>query len=427
VCGFKSRPGHQLSTHPLAPVDFQYHSTVTKPHSDRATLPGIPRTVWALGFVSLFMDISSEIIHALLPLFLTSTLGLSVALVGLVDGIAESTASIAKIFSGYISDRLQRRKPLILLGYGLGALSKPFFPIADGLVMVLGARFVDRIGKGIRGAPRDALVADVTPEAIRGRAYGLRQALDTVGAFLGPLVAVVLMYLMASDMRAVFWIAVVPAAVAVMVVLFGVRDHTSHMDAGAARAPIRIREIARLGGPFRTVVIIGAVFTLARFSEAFLILKASADGLPFALAPLVLVAMNLVYALSAYPAGALSDHFTGSRLLLLGAGTLIAADLTLAFSSGLFATFAGIVLWGLHMAVTQGLFAKLVAKHAPKSLRASAFGLFNLVTGLALLFASVIAGVLWDFAGPAATFLIGAGFATLAALLCLRRSGSIDK
>ena len=388
--------------------------------------PVIPRTVWALGFVSLFMDISSEIVHALLPLFLTSTLGLSVALVGLVDGIAESTASIAKIFSGYVSDRLRRRKPLILLGYGLAALSKPLFPLAEGLAMVLSARFADRIGKGIRGAPRDALIADVTPQAIRGRAYGLRQALDTVGAFVGPLLAVGLMYLLASDMRAVFWIAVIPAGLAVLLVLFGVKDQVGHDAEHAARIPIQFKDVTRFGKEFRTVLVIGTVFTLARFSEAFLILKASADGLPFALAPLVLVAMTIVYALGAYPAGTLSDHFSSSRLLIFGAVTLIAADLVLAFSSSLYGTFLGIALWGLHMAVTQGLFAKLVAHHSPQALRASAFGIFNLATGLALLFASIIAGVLWDYAGPAATFLIGASFATLAALMCLRRSGSID-
>jgi len=400
---------------------------MSEPGNYRSIRPSVPRTVWALGFVSLFMDISSEIVHSLLPLFLTSTLGLSVALVGLVDGIAESTASIAKIFSGYISDRLRRRKPLILIGYGLGALSKPFFPMAEGLTLVLSARFADRVGKGIRGAPRDALIADVTPLEIRGRAYGLRQALDTVGAFLGPLLAVALMYLLASDMRAVFWIAAIPAALAVLLVLFAVKEHTSHDADSSARVPLRIQEITQLGKRFRAVLMIGAVFTLARFSEAFLILKASADGLPFALAPLVLVAMNIVYALGAYPAGALSDHCTSSRLLACGAVTLLAADLVLAFSSNLYGTFLGIALWGLHMAVTQGLFAKLVAEHSPTSLRASAFGLFNLVTGLALLFASIIAGVVWDYAGPAATFLIGAGFATLAALMCLRRLGSIDQ
>ncbi len=398
---------------------------MTDPSSSRSVTAAIPRTVWALGFVSMLMDISSEIVHSLLPLFLTTTLGLSVAIVGLVDGIAESTAAIARIFSGYISDRVRRRKPLILIGYGLAALTKPLFPMAEGLALVLGARFADRIGKGIRGAPRDALIADVTPEAIRGRAFGLRQALDTAGAFLGPLLAVVLMFVLASDMRAVFWIAVLPAGLAVLFLLFGVKDSPGQVD--DARAPIQFKEIKHLGSSFRSIVVIGAVFTLARFSEAFLILKASADGLPFVLAPLVLVAMNFVYAISAYPAGALSDHFTNSRLLALGAVTLVSADLMLAFSSNIVSTFIGIALWGLHMAITQGLFARLVARHSPKALRASAFGLFNFVTGLALLLASVIAGVFWDYAGSAATFLIGASFATLATLMCLHQSGSIDQ
>lgn len=391
----------------------------------RRHLP-IPRTVWVLGLVSLLMDVSSEIIHSLLPLFLTATLGLSVAAVGLVDGIAESTASIVKVFSGYLSDRLKRRKPLILIGYGLGALSKPFFPLASGIAPVLSARFADRIGKGIRGAPRDALIADVTPVEIRGRAYGLRQALDTSGAFLGPLLAIAFMFLLASDMRAVFWVAVIPAGLAVLLIIFAVKDPEVDRDAKNVSAPVRFADIARLDKNFWSVIVIGVVFTLARFSEAFLILKASADGLPMALAPLVLVAMNVVYAVGAYPAGALSDHFSAGRLLLLGAGTLIAADLALAFSAGLPGTFAGIVLWGLHMALTQGLFAKLVAAHAPAELRGSAFGIFNLATGVALLFASVIAGLLWDYAGPAATFLVGAGFAVIAALLLLGRLRSAD-
>ncbi len=372
------------------------------------------------------MDVSSEIVHSLLPIFLTTTLGLSVALVGLVDGVAESAASIVKIFSGYISDRMGRRKPLILIGYGLGAISKPFFPLAGGLALVFGARLADRIGKGIRGAPRDALVADVTPVEIHGRAYGLRQSLDTTGAFVGPLLAVVLMFLFASDMRAVFWVAVVPAGLAVLLVIFGVKDPAGDHVHKTAHAPIRFNDIARLDKSFWSVVAIGAVFTLARFSEAFLILKASAAGLPLALAPLVLVVMNIVYALGAYPAGALSDNFSTSRLLLLGAGTLVAADLSLAFSTSLFTTFLGIALWGVHMALTQGLFAKLVAKYAPAALRGSAFGLFNLVTGVALLFASVIAGLLWDYAGPAATFLVGASFATVAGLMLLGGLRSVD-
>lgn len=378
--------------------------------------PKIPATVWALGLVSLFMDLSSETIHALLPLFLTGTLGVSVAFVGLIDGIAESTASISKVFSGYVSDRIGRRKPLILLGYGLGALSKPLFAVAGSASVVLGARFADRIGKGLRGAPRDALVADVTPISIRGRAFGLRQALDTVGAFAGPLLAIGLMFALANDIRAVFWIAIVPAAVSVLLVMFGVEDRQTATDV-PVRAPVRMRDLKRLDRAFWGIVAIGMVFTLARFSEAFLILKASAEGLPLALAPLVLVVMNIVYALGAYPAGIWSDKVSPRRLLLWGLACLVAADLLLAFSSGLAGTFAGIALWGAHMAITQGLMAKLVADHAPEELRGSAYGMFSLATGLALLAASVLAGLLWDRSGPSATFIAGAGFAGLAFLM----------
>lgn len=388
------------------------------------TRPRIPRSVWALGFVSLFMDVSSEIVHALLPLFLTTTLGASVALVGLIDGIAESTASIAKVFSGYLSDRLGRRKPLILLGYGLAALSKPLFPLASGAEFVLGARFADRIGKGIRGAPRDALVADLTPPAIRGRAYGLRQALDTTGAFLGPLLAIALMSLFADDMRSVFWVAIAPAAVAVLLVVLGVEERAA--GSGSAAAPIRLGDTRQLGSAFWGVVAIGIVFTLARFSEAFLILKASAEGLPLMWAPLVLVVMNIVYALGVYPAGALADRIGVRGLLLIGLAALIAADLVLALAPGLHAAFVGIALWGAHMALTQGLLSKLVAEQAPAALRGSAFGIFHLATGLALLCASVVAGVLWDRAGSAATFLAGAGFALIAAIgyLCWLRGAN---
>lgn len=387
--------------------------------NDPAIRPSIPRTVWILGFVSLFMDVSSEIIHALLPLFLTSTLGASAAMVGLIDGIAESTASISKVFSGYVSDRIGRRKPLILLGYGLGALSKPLFALAGSATLVLGARFADRIGKGLRGAPRDALVADVTPEAIRGRAYGLRQALDTVGAFVGPLAAIALMFLFSNDMRAVFWVAVVPGLIAVLLVVLGVEDHAHGQAAGHARSPIRLRDLAQLGRAFWTVVLIGVVFTLARFSEAFLVLKATAEGLPLALAPLVLVVMNIVYGLGAYPAGVVSDSFGSRGLLMTGIGALIGADLALALIPSLFGAFLGIALWGAHMALTQGLLAKLVAENAPSHLRGSAFGLFNLATGIALLGASLIAGQLWDAYGAPVTFLAGAGFAVVTGIMVL--------
>jgi MFS family permease len=375
--------------------------------------PAIPRTVWALGLVSLAMDLSSEIIHALLPLFMVTTLGLSVATVGLIDGIAEATAQVTKVFSGYVSDRLGRRKPLILIGYGLAAASKPLFPIATGALPVLFARFSDRIGKGIRGAPRDALIADVTPPAIRGRAFGLRQSLDTAGAFAGPLIAIGLMALFASDMRAVFWVAVVPAVAAVLLVLLGVDDRAAPPE--EARAPLRLADLKALDRAYWSVVAVGTLFTLARFSEAFLILKASAEGLPLWLAPSVLVVMNLVYSGVAYPAGIISDRIGTRGLLLASLLVLASADLLLALVPGLVAAFAAVALWGLHMGLSQGLLSRLVADRAPASLKGSAFGLFNLATGLALFAASLVAGLLWDRLGPGATFVTGAGFALAAA------------
>lgn len=382
-------------------------------------MPSVPRTVWALGLVSLLMDLSSEIIHALLPLFLTTTLGVSVAIVGLIDGIAEATASISKVFSGYISDRLGRRKPLILLGYGLGALSKPLFAMAGSAPVVLGARFADRIGKGLRGAPRDALVADVTPEAVRGRAFGLRQSLDTVGAIAGPLLAIALMAVFANDMRRVFWIAVIPGVLAVLCVILAVKEPRDLAQRGGTRPPVALADLKMLDRSFWVVVAIGVVFALARFSEAFLILKASDEGLPLTFAPAVLIAMNIVYALGAYPAGVLSDRYPAHILLGSGLAALILADLSLALWHGLFGAFTGIALWGLHMALTQGLMAKLVADRAPTELRGSAFGLFNLASGLAMLAASILAGLLWEMAGARATFLAGAGLATIAAIALL--------
>ena len=382
----------------------------------------VPRTVWALGLVSLFMDLSSEIIHALLPVFLTTTLGASVALVGLIDGVGESAASITKVFSGYISDRLGRRKPLILLGYGLGALSKPFFAIATGPLPVLGARFADRIGKGLRGAPRDALVADVTPVEIRGRAYGLRQALDTIGAFLGPLAAIALMFALADNMRMIFWIALIPAVISVLLVVFGVGEAEKGTPGKAKAPPLRMVDLKSFDRRFWLVVMIGVAFTLARFSESFLVLRANGEGLPLAWTPLVLVVMNLVYSLGVYPAGALSDRVDPVWPMTGGLVCLVLADLSLGFGSGLFATFVGIALWGAHMALTQGILAKLVADASPEHLRGSGFGFFNLASGIAMLFASLLAGVLWSAFGPQATFLTGAIFAMLALALMRLRS-----
>lgn len=368
------------------------------------------------------MDVSSEIIHGLLPVFMTVTLGLSVALVGLIDGISEASVSITKVFSGYASDRFGKRKPLILLGYAIGAASKPFFALAAGAFPVFAARFADRIGKGIRGAPRDALIADVTPPEIRGRAFGLRQSLDTVGAFLGPLFAIGLMILFSNDIRAVFWVAVVPALLAVLCVILWVEDRPA--SGKAAHVPIRLAELKLLGRGYWMVVAIGVVFTLARFSEAFLILKATAEGLPLWLAPSVLVVMNIVYAVGAYPAGVLADRFNARTLLLAGIACLIAADLVLAFATGIAGTLGGICLWGLHMALTQGTLSKLVADQSPARLRGSAFGLFSLATGFSLLTASVTAGLLWDSFGSSTTFVAGALFASAATLMLLFYRGS---
>jgi MFS family permease len=374
-------------------------------------LKAVPRTVWTLGLVSMFMDLSSEMIHSLLPIFLVTSLGASAALVGLIEGLAEATAAITKVFSGWLSDRLGQRKLLAVIGYGLAAATKPVFPLAATSMEVLGARLVDRFGKGLRGAPRDALVADVTPPAVIGAAFGLRQSLDTVGAFGGPLAAMVLMALLANNVRAVFAWAVVPAAIAVLLLVVGVEEPPHARAAAKARAPIQWAEVRGMGAGFWGVVALGVVFTLARFSEAFLVLRAQSVGLPIALAPLIMVVMNLVYAAASAPVGALSDRIGRRALLALGLGVLVAADLVLALVPSIPGALAGAALWGLHMGLTQGLFSALVADAAPARLRGTAFGLFNLASGGALLAASAIAGAVWSRYGPAAAFLTGGGFA----------------
>jgi len=374
-----------------------------------------PRTVVVLGLVSMCMDLSSEMTHALLPLFLVGTLGAPVAYVGLIEGIAEATAAISKLFSGVISDWIGRRKPLVLLGYGLSGASKPLFPLAQGIGAVLSARFIDRVGKGIRGAPRDALIADITPEDQQGAAYGLRQALDTVGAFGGPLLAVVLMLATGDNFRLVFWVAVLPALAAVALVIFGVREPPDRpLPAQHQPFPLRRTELARLPASFRRTLVIVAVFTLARFSEAFLVLRAQDTGMAAAWVPMVMVTMSFVFAIGAYPFGLLADRLDRDKLLVVGLALLIAADLVLAAAPSWPVVLAGAGLWGLHMAATQGLLSAMVAAAAPGDLRGAAFGMFNLVQGLALLLASAVAGLMWQAAGPAATFLAGAAFAAAA-------------
>ena len=377
------------------------------------TLSQIPRGVWVLGFVSMMMDISSEMIHSLLPLFMVTTLNASALSVGLIEGLAESTALIVKVFSGVLSDYLGKRKGLAMFGYALGALTKPLFAIAPTLGIVLTARLLDRVGKGIRGAPRDALVADITPTHLRGAAFGLRQSLDTVGAFLGPLLAVVLMLRLVNDFRAVFRIAVIPGMMAVGLLFFGLRE-PEHRKSEKRTNPIQQESLKRLGRPYYWVVCIGAIFTLARFSEAFLVLRAQQGGVPVALVPLVMVAMNLVYALSAYPFGKLSDRMSHTKLLALGLVILIAADLVLATSNHWSVMLIGVALWGVHMGITQGLLATMVADTAPNDLRGTAYGFFNLMSGLAMLLASGLAGLLWDQVGASATFYTGAMFCVIA-------------
>ncbi len=376
--------------------------------------PRLPVAIWMLGFVSLLMDVSSEMIHSLLPVFLVTTLGASAFAVGLIEGVAEATALIVKVFSGVLSDRWRKRKSLAVLGYGLGALSKPLFAMASGLGLVVGARLIDRVGKGIRGAPRDALVAELAPPSMRGAAFGLRQSLDTVGAFLGPLLAVGLMLLWANDFRAVFWVAVIPAVLSVALLFFGVREPAPASSDQPRLNPIRRENLARLPRAYWWVVVIGAVFTLVRFSEAFLVLRALDGGLAPALVPLVLIGMNVVYALSAYPFGKLSDRVDRRRLLAFGLVVLIAADATLATGNHWGWVWLGASLWGLHLGITQGLLAALVADAAPSDLLGTAFGFFNLVSGVALLVASAIAGLLWDRYGASLTFVAGAVFSLVA-------------
>lgn len=392
----------------------------------RTPPPRLPASIWVLGLVSLFMDISSEMVHSLLPMFMVGTLGVSVVVVGLIEGLAEATALIVKVFSGVISDYFGKRKALAVIGYGLGALTKPLFALAPGAGMVFTARLLDRVGKGIRGAPRDALVADITPPSQRGAAFGLRQSLDTVGAFTGPLLAVGLMLLWANDFRAVFAVAVIPAVIAVALLVLGVREPvatTQHVRVN----PITRANLQRLGADYGWVVGVGAMFTLARFSEAFLVLRAEQTGIAVALVPLVMVAMNAVYAASAYPFGRLSDRMSHTRLLAAGLLVLIAADGVLAWSSHWTGLLAGVALWGVHMGMTQGLLAAMVADVAPADLRGTAFGFFNLVSGLAMLLASGVAGALWQWWGPAWTFGAGAVFCALAlGVLALRPTAATD-
>lgn len=382
-------------------------------HAPSGAFRALPAGIWALGFVSMFMDISSELIHSLLPVFMSTVLGASMITIGIIEGVAEATAAITKIFSGAISDYLGKRKVLAVLGYGLAAITKPIFPMANTIGWVFAARFIDRIGKGIRGAPRDALVADIAPLKLRGAAYGLRQSLDSVGAFVGPLAALVFMVWFVSDIKAVLWVAVVPAFIALALLILGVHDPERTGENVGMRSPLSFAQAMRLPLLYWMIVLLGAVFTLARFSEAFLVLRAQDVGLTIVYVPIVFIVMNVAYTATAYPAGVAADHFSQRTLLVVGLAMLIAADLVLAAAASPLLAFIGAAFWGIHMGLTQGLFSKLVADTAPVELRGTAFGIFNLVSGVALLLASFIAGMLWSAFGAPSTFLTGAAFAML--------------
>ena len=382
----------------------------------KSTLSQIPLSIWMLGFVSLLMDISSEMIHSLLPLFMATTLGASALTIGLIEGGAEATALMVKIFSGMLSDYMGKRKWLAVTGYALAAITKPVFAIASSSSAILGARLMDRIGKGIRGAPRDALIADIAPLHLRGASFGLRQSLDTVGAFVGPLIATGLMLIWANDFRAIFWVAVIPAFLAVALLILGVKEPERDANIKPVN-PIQRKNLVRLSSTYWWVVTIGAIFTLARFSEAFLVLRALDSGMTLALIPLVMVLMSLVYAASAYPFGKLSDNMSHIKLLVFGLLVLIAADLVLAHSKHWSMVLIGVTLLGLHMGMTQGLLATMVADTAPADLRGTAYGFFNLLSGIAMLIASVVAGILWDQLGAAFTFYAGAAFCLIALLV----------
>jgi MFS family permease len=383
----------------------------------------LPKGVIALGFVSLFMDFSSEMIHSLLPVYLVVVLGASALSVGLIEGVAEATASITKVFSGVISDWIGRRKPLVLLGYGMAAFTKPLFPLATGMTAILTARFLDRIGKGIRGAPRDALIADITPPEQRGAAFGLRQSMDTVGAFAGPIVAMALMAVSHDNFKLVFWVAVVPAFICVLFIIFGVQEPDVVPSSISRRMPINRVNMRRLPVHYWVVMGFTAVLTLARFSEAFLLLRAENVGLAVTWIPMILIVMNVVYAASAYPFGKYSDTGNRRHLLVLGVVLLIVADLVLANANNVWLVGLGAMIWGLHMGATQGLLSALVADAAPADLRGTAFGVFNLVSGFALLVASAIAGGLWTYVGPEMTFYVGALFSVIALLGLISTTG----
>jgi MFS family permease len=390
-------------------------------HYESPELRHLSPNVAVLSLVSLFMGMSSAMIYGLLPVFLVTILGASMASVGVIEGLAEATTSLMKIFSGVISDWIGRRKPLVLLGYGLSAINKVLFPLADTAFTVLIARVADRVGKGIRDAPRDALLTDVTPSGIRGSGFGLRLALYTIGAVVGPLAAIGLMTLSGDDFRLVFWVALIPAFISVGILHVGIKEPPNQHSADDWRLPIRRADLARLAAPFWWAIVIASLFALARFSQAFLVLKAHDIGVDAAFVPMMLVLMHVIYSAAAYPFGVLSDYIDRRLQLVIGGVILISADLVLANASTVWVTSLGAILWGLQMGVTQGLLSAVIADAAPENLRGTAFGIYDLAVGIATFIASAGAGTVWMLGGPMATFSIGAALAAATVFMLLLR------
>lgn len=379
------------------------------------------KTVFVLGLVSLFTDLSSEMIYPVLPLFLANVIGASTMFIGLIEGIAESTASFLKVFSGWLSDKFGKRKQLVLAGYGLSSLVKPLLAVATSGWHVLGVRFVDRIGKGIRGAPRDAMIADVTEPDKRGRAFGFHRAMDTAGAVIGPAATFLILMLFGNNYRLLFLIAAVPALIAVAIIIFGIKEKRPQSPAGDCRiAPpvsnVRTeRQKAPLSRQFIILLIIIGVFTLGNSSDAFLILRAQGAGIAVWLIPLLWLFFNLVYTLVSMPAGRLSDKIGRKRIILLGFIIYAASYLGLAFANAGWQIWALFGLYGVYYAMTEGVIRAHIADVVPEATRATSYGIYNFVVGVLVLPANLLTGWIWKVAGYQTALSVGAGLAILAA------------
>ncbi|OYV74113.1 MAG: MFS transporter [Gemmatimonadetes bacterium 21-71-4] len=370
------------------------------------------RNVVALGLVSFFTDVSSEMIYPLLPLFLTMTLGASAAFVGAIEGTAESISALLKLASGWWSDRVGARKPFVLVGYVIASVTRPLIAIAQSATQVLAIRVGDRVGKGLRNSPRDALIADSVDPSIRGRAYGFQRAWDNAGAMVGPLVAFGLLQWEGLTMRHVFWLALVPGAIAVAVVIWGVREVPKRV--ASSGAPLDLSQ--PMGGRFWAFMAVIFVFTLGNSTDAFLLLRARQLGVPISLMPIIWALLNGVKTVTNTPGGALSDRIGRKPTLVIGWLFYAAVYLAFAHASRQWHAWALFAVYGLYFGFSEGAERALVSDVVPAERRGTAFGWFNLAVGLGALPASLIFGEIWDHVGPGAAFTLGASLALAAAV-----------